>query len=111
MLLLGAGVGATFAAMPALIISGVPQEETGSATSFNQVLRSVGGAIGSALSGGILAAYTASGRPFPSEDGYTVSFVVSAAGCLAVAVAITLVARRLHVRARAPAEPATEGAA
>jgi predicted MFS family arabinose efflux permease len=111
MLLLGAGVGATFAAMPALIISGVPQEETGSATSFNQVLRSVGGAIGSALSGGILAAYTASGRPFPSEDGYTVSFVVSAAGCLAVAVAITLVARRLHVRARAPVEPATEGAA
>jgi MFS family permease len=113
MLLLGAGVGATFAAMPALIISGVPPEETGSATSFNQVLRSVGGAVGSALSGGILAAYTTSGHGFPSDDGYTVSFVVSAAGCLLVAVAIALVARRLHVQARgatASAQPVTEGA-
>jgi predicted MFS family arabinose efflux permease len=91
MLLLGAGVGATFAAMPALIISGVPPGETGSATSFNQVLRSVGGAIGSALSAGILAAYA-------GETGFTVSFAVSAAGCLVVAVAIALVARRLHLR-------------
>jgi hypothetical protein len=106
MLLLGAGIGATFAAMPALIISGVPPEETGSATSFNQVLRSVGGSIGSALSAGILAAYTTGGTPFPEEAGYTVTFVVSGAGCLAVAVAIALVARRLHVQAARPAQAA-----
>lgn len=113
MLLLGAGIGASFAAMPALIISGVPPEETGSATSFNQVLRSVGGAIGSALSGGILAAYTVAGTPYPSEAGYTVAFLVSAVGCLAVAVGIGIVARRLHLRASlaAAGPPAIESAA
>jgi predicted MFS family arabinose efflux permease len=113
MLLLGAGIGSTFAAMPTLIISGVPPEETGSATSFNQVLRSVGGSVGSALSGGILAAYTVTGQSFPTEDGYTLSFLVSGAACLAVAAGIALVARRLHLRAQAPGgtRPAAEGAA
>ena len=49
-LILGVGVGLTFAMMPALIIRSVPPEETGSATGMNQVLRLVGGAIGSAFS-------------------------------------------------------------
>ena len=45
----GLGVGAAFAAFPALIISAVPPHETGSAMSLNQVLRYVGFAAGSAL--------------------------------------------------------------
>lgn len=47
----------TYAAMPALIARSVAQTELGSAVSFNQVLRTVGGAFGSALSGAVLAAH------------------------------------------------------
>ena len=54
--LAGLGVGCTFAALPGLIVRSVPPEETGSAMSFNQVLRYVGYAVGSALSATILAA-------------------------------------------------------
>ena len=54
----GLGVGAAFAAFPALIISAVPQHETGSAMSLNQVLRYIGFAVGSALTATVLAAST-----------------------------------------------------
>ena len=57
----GLGVGAAFAAFPALIISAVPPHETGSAMSLNQVLRYVGFAVGSALTATVLAAATAGG--------------------------------------------------
>ena len=36
------GIGFTFAAMPGFIVRAVPQRETGSATGFYQVLRSIG---------------------------------------------------------------------
>ncbi|WP_089243160.1 MFS transporter [Rhodococcoides kyotonense] len=67
----GLGVGFTFAAMPTLIVSAVPAHETGSALGVNQVTRTVGGAVGSALSATILAAYTLPGSTYPSDDGYS----------------------------------------
>lgn len=88
MLLFGAGVGSTFAAMPVLIVEGVPHDETGSATSFNQLLRSIGGSTGSALSAVVLTAYTTTGDAFPRGEGYTMAFALSAIGCLAVFVAL-----------------------
>jgi predicted MFS family arabinose efflux permease len=84
--LLGVGVGCSFAAMPALIVASVPGERTGSATSLNQVLRSVGGALGSAAAVAILSAHHPSGLPFPQESGYTVAFVAGAAVCIVTAV-------------------------
>lgn len=94
MLLFGAGVGSTFAAMPALIMEGAPPGETGSATSFNQVLRTVGGAVGSCLSAVILGAWTVAGGTYPAETGYTLAFALSGGGCLAVAAGLLLFARR-----------------
>jgi MFS family permease len=79
---LGVGVGTTFAAMPALIVKAVPPHETGSATSLNAVLRSVGGAIGSAAIAALLTAYTPAGGHVPRDRGYTVAFLVGAAACL-----------------------------
>ncbi|MDJ0392529.1 MFS transporter [Rhodococcus sp. G-MC3] len=67
----GLGVGFTFAAMPAFIVSAVPAHETGSALGVNQVTRTVGGAIGSALSATVLAAYTVPGALYPDSDGYS----------------------------------------
>jgi MFS family permease len=69
----GLGVGCTFAAMPALIVRAVPGRETGSAMSFNQVLRTVGYSAGSALSATVLEAFTPHGAALPQGRGYTVA--------------------------------------
>lgn len=68
MSILGFGVGAFSASMPAVILAATPRHETASAMSVNQVVRSVGFAIGSALGGLILAAYTTGA--VPAQAGY-----------------------------------------
>ncbi|MFD4351207.1 MFS transporter [Nocardia sp. NPDC058518] len=84
MLLFGLGMGTTYAAMPALIARNVAMEELGSAVSFNQVLRTVGGAFGSAISGAVLAAHLAADMP-PTNQGIgialTIAVLVSGAVC------------------------------
>ncbi|WP_232797192.1 MFS transporter [Blastococcus atacamensis] len=81
----GLGVGAAFAAFPALVISAVPSSETGSAMSLNQVLRYVGFAIGSALAATVLAAATPEGAAAPGSGGYATIAVVGLAVCLLTA--------------------------
>lgn len=92
MALLGLGVGLFSAAMPAAILAVAPSEETSSAMSFNQVVRSVSFSIGSALGGLTLAAYTIAGNSFPTNTGYTAA---SWLGATAMSVTI-LVALRLR---------------
>lgn len=82
----GLGVGTAFAAMPGLIVRSVPPEETGSAMSFNQVLRYVGYSLGSALSATVLSAHTPAGRALPTNDGYTMAALIGAAILLFAAV-------------------------
>lgn len=95
--LLGVGVGCSFAAMPALIVASVPGERTGSATSLNQVLRSIGGALGSAVGVAILSAHHPAGLAFPLEDGYTVAFLAGAVICVITAVMTVALAPRRAV--------------
>jgi MFS family permease len=83
MLLAGLGVGCTFAALPGLVVRGVPASETGSAMSFNQVLRYVGFSTGSAASAAVLAAATPAGRALPDGGGYTTAALI---GCSTWAV-------------------------
>jgi hypothetical protein len=82
----GLGVGASFAAFPALVVSAVPASETGSAMSLNQVLRYVGFAVGSALTATVLAAATPSGGAAPAGSGYTTIAGIGAAVCVTTAV-------------------------
>ncbi|MFD0823220.1 MFS transporter, partial [Micromonospora zhanjiangensis] len=84
--LAGVSVGITFAAVVGLLVGAVPAAETGSATSFNQVLRSVGYSAGSAVSAVILDAYTGPGRALPTGTGYTVGFAVGVGVCALSAV-------------------------
>lgn len=70
---LGYGVGGASAVMPALVLAGVPGEETASVLSINQIVRSVGFSIGSALAGLLLAATTATGAVFPAPSGYVLA--------------------------------------
>ena len=88
--MLGIGVGTTFAAMPTLIVRSVPHNRTGSAMSLNQVLRTSGGALGSALAITILSAHTAAGAAFPGDHGYTWAFIWAGAACTLAAVATRL---------------------
>ena len=83
----GLGVGAAFAAFPALIISAVPQHETGSAMSLNQVFRYTGFAVGSALTATVLAAATPEGTPSPGSSGYATIAVIGLVVCLTTAAA------------------------
>jgi EmrB/QacA subfamily drug resistance transporter len=85
-LVLSLGIGLAFAAMPNLIFDAVPQSETGEATGFNTLVRSVGASLGSQIAAAILTASVAVGAVLPSGDGYTTAFLVSA--CVATVAAI-----------------------
>ncbi|AVL99075.1 MFS transporter [Gordonia iterans] len=83
MFLFGLGMGAAYAAMPALVARSVAAFEVGSAVSFNQVLRTVGGAVGSATVGSILAAS-------PGQHGIAVALGVAAVTASAVCAALVV---------------------
>lgn len=68
--LLGFAVGGVFAVMPKLVLVGVPPGETASVLSINQIARSIGMSIGSALAGFLLAAATPGGAMLPAQNGY-----------------------------------------
>lgn len=102
MAIAGLGVGCTFAALPALILRAVPAGMTGSAISFNQVLRSVGYAVGSALAGTVLEAFTSPGEP-PRLAGYRTAAALGC-GVWAAAGAISFVLPRRAARRSAEEE-------
>ena len=85
-MVMSAGIG-LFAAMPNLIIDAVPARQTGEATGFNALVRSVGSSLGSQVSATILAASAVAG--IPTDQGFTdvVSAVVAAcAGVVALRI-------------------------
>jgi predicted MFS family arabinose efflux permease len=94
MTIAGLGVGCTFAAMPGLVVQAVPPHETGSAMSFNQVLRYVGYSTGSALSATILEMHTPPGAALPDGTGYGAIAFVGCGIWIASAVVSYLVPRR-----------------
>ncbi|MBL7497837.1 MFS transporter [Frankia sp. CNm7] len=102
--LLGVGIGTGFAAMPTLIITHVPLTETGSATSFNQAMRVVGGSMGSALAASLLEGFTPAGTPLPRDTGYSVAFLML--GLVSLLGALLGLTLRRDRKARAGALPA-----
>ena len=88
MALLGFGVGAFSAAMPAVILAVTPAPETASAMGVNQVVRSIGFSMGSTLSALLLAAATPSGAVFPKDSGYGTAAWIGAG--VTVVVLVTL---------------------
>ncbi|MGN0100848.1 MAG: MFS transporter [Dietzia sp.] len=89
MFLFGAGIGSGYAAMPALIARSVAVDQLGSAVSFNQVLRTVGGAVGAALSAAVLAAHP-SGSTYSTDEGITMAFGVGVLCCAVVSLALVV---------------------
>ncbi|GCE29760.1 MFS transporter [Dictyobacter alpinus] len=90
----GFGVGCIFASNPLQIVRGVTAQETGSAMSFYQVLRSIGFSAGSALSATVLTAFTPAGQVLPTAEGYSVAALVNI-GILLVALALSIALARV----------------
>jgi hypothetical protein len=78
----------------------VPATETGSAISFNQVLRTIGFSAGSALCGVVLAAYTPAGHGLPTGDGYRTAALFGVA-----VLTVTIVVSGVRVSARRRLRP------
>jgi predicted MFS family arabinose efflux permease len=99
MFLFGVGMGASYAAMPALIARSVAAQEVGSSVSFNQVLRTVGSSFGTAIAAAVISAHSGTGG-VATETGITGTFEVSALVCGAVFVALVVHSRVAARRTR-----------
>ncbi|MGW1783668.1 hypothetical protein ACWCQQ_31740 [Streptomyces sp. NPDC002143] len=86
-----AGIGLAFAAIPNLIVDAVEAAKTGEATGVNALLRSVGSSLGSQVVASILAHSITAQNPLPTEHAYTASFVVAGVGALLAAAVTTLI--------------------
>jgi MFS family permease len=100
------GIGLAFAAMPNLVLEAVPPHQTGEATGFNALVRSVGSSLGSQVSATLLAASALAG--VPRDSGFTHAFAVSAAiAACAGAVALVIPRHASHAQVTEPVpEPA-----
>ena len=87
---LGLAFGLAFAAMSNLVVEAVPQTQTGVASGMNTNIRTVGGAIGSALLATIVTSAVAP-TGLPLEAGYTHGFLLLALTSTAAAVVAVLI--------------------
>lgn len=97
--ILGLAFGLAFAAMSNLVVAAVPQSQTGVASGMNTNIRTVGGAIGSAV---VATVVTAELQPIglPTESGYTHGFLllaITSTAAAIVAVLVPVVRARTHV--------------
>nr|WP_307716881.1 MFS transporter [Streptomyces sp. V4I23] len=112
----GTAISLGYAAMPALIVAGVPPHQTGIANGINSISRSVGSSIGSALITSLLASRTienlpAGMPPLPAESQFTLSFALAGVA-FAFVLALSLMGLRRGQQApRKEHLPATEPAA
>lgn len=89
---LGLGIGMALAAMANLVVSAVPQDQTGIAMSINTIIRNVGGAVGGQVAAALLTANVLDNGA-PAESGYTAAFAMSMVAGLVALAATALVPR------------------
>ncbi|MFJ4166883.1 MFS transporter [Microbacterium sp. NPDC089698] len=101
-MIIGAGIGLAYGAMPALIMAAVPMSETAAANSLNTLMRSIGTSISSAVAGVILAQMVLTVGPtvVPTQDAFRIVLAASAASAV---VALTIAAFLPRARSTAPA--------
>ena len=96
-ILIGVGIGFTFAAMPMIIMRSVPANETGASNGLNALFRSVGTSSASAVMGGVLAAMSVEvdGVALPTREAFQVCFWLAiAAGIVAVVLSLFIPRQR-----------------
>jgi predicted MFS family arabinose efflux permease len=104
--LAGLGIGFTTGAMPGFLVRAVTRSETGSATGFYQVVRSIGLTLGSAVSAAVLTANTRPGQAIPDVAGFRDALLIAAGICAATAVISFVLpdATADRIRASSPAQ-------
>jgi EmrB/QacA subfamily drug resistance transporter len=97
--LIGIGLGLAFSAMSNLIVQAVPPAQTGVASGMNANIRTIGGAVGSAVMSTIVTA-TLLRDGFPSIAGYSRGFaflgIVTIAAVVAAAFIPTATSKAAH---------------
>ena len=88
--IIGAGFGVAFSSMANLIVAAVPPEQTGVASGMNANIRTIGGAIGSALMASVVTAHMGPGG-LPREAGYVNGFLLLTAALVLAALAALLI--------------------
>lgn len=96
--IVSAGVGIAYAAMPGLIMGSVPLHETASANGLNSLMRSVGTSVSSAVIATLLAhmTVTAGSLTVPSLAGFRVAFLIAAGASLVGFLVVTLLVPRVR---------------
>ena len=92
-IVLGLGLGLGLSSLPNLIVQAVRPEQTGVATGFNTVMRTLGGAFGAQVAAGCIAASAGRGA-LPTSHGFTAAFAVCALALAAGVISATLIPRR-----------------
>jgi EmrB/QacA subfamily drug resistance transporter len=98
MLVLGAGLPMTFAAMAKIIVDAVRPTETGVATGMNTVMRTIGGVVGGQVGAALLVSRTTAGG-LPAESAYVIAFAIGAASAFAGALVALLITPRRRLAA------------
>ena len=96
--LAGLAIGFTTGAMPGFIVRAVARSETGSATGFYQVVRSIGLTLGSAVSAAVLMAHTPPGQALPNVSGFEDTLLIAAGICVATAILSFVLPGRMAVQ-------------
>ena len=89
-MIIAGGIGIAYAAMPALIMGGVPVSETAAANGLNALMRSIGTSTSAAVMSVVLAHMTMSlgGHELPSEAAFHTAFGISITAAI-VAIGLT----------------------
>ncbi|MGB3375224.1 MAG: MFS transporter [Microbacterium sp.] len=100
--LIGIGIGFTFAAMPMIIMRAVPANETGASNGLNALFRSVGTSTASAVMGGVLAAMSiqVDGIAVPTREAFQVCFWLAIVAGVIAFVLTFLIPQRPHSEER-----------
>ncbi|UQE76618.1 MFS transporter [Gordonia sp. PP30] len=102
-ILVGAGLGIAYSAMPALIMQWVPVSHTGEANGVNALMRSVGTSLATAVVGMILAASTVAVgagshvQHVPTSGAYAWAAAIPLAVCVVSALTALAIPRRAPV--------------
>lgn len=92
----GIGSGLIFSSLAGVVIASVPPEQTGVANGMNANIRTIGGAVGSAVMAGIVTAHVLPSG-IPEERGYTLGFAVIGVVMLLAALAAAFIPDVRHL--------------
>jgi EmrB/QacA subfamily drug resistance transporter len=101
----GAGVGLSFAALPALIMGVVPVDQTGVANGLNALMRSVGTSLASAIMALILTnlVMPVGARAVPTAAAFQLTFLVGAAAAIIALILAAFIPAKARVTEHQPA--------